>query len=162
MEQVGSIPVITDKIGYPIGIKDYKQLFGKDFDLEAYKKVHFRYYVGEFETINKTNSRVDEDGNLTPLHDMSYFDRSVPTIIGQNQRKVLGRDLFERAINSVDYLRAKGIDITHEIIKGRAHRDMSVNKVHYEGVKELGDRFIDDIFREFDTPSGQNKINEKV
>lgn len=74
----GSIPIPTEKLAYPIGVADYEALTGKKFDLESYSKIKFRYYVGELETQNKTDSRVDDNGNPAPMHDMSYFDRSVP------------------------------------------------------------------------------------
>ena len=40
------------------------------------------------------------------------------------------------------------IDITHIIFKGRDHRDLSFNSVKYTGVNELGDEFIENIFKD--------------
>ena len=79
----GSIPIPTEKLAYPLGIADYESLTGKRFDLESYSKIKFRYYVGELETQNKSNSRFDDFGQPAPMHDMSYFDRSVPTEVGK-------------------------------------------------------------------------------
>ena len=45
----------------------------------------------------KSSGRTDENGNLAPMHDMSYFDRSVPADVGETYRKSLGKDMFERA-----------------------------------------------------------------
>ena len=44
----------------------------------------------------KSSGRTDENGNLAPMHDMSYFDRSVPADVGETYRKSLGKDMFER------------------------------------------------------------------
>lgn len=97
----GSIPFPSKGIGYPIGIQDYEYLFGKSFDMDSYSKIKFRYYVGELETTTKAPDRMDEEGAPAPMHDMSYFDRSVPTEVGIKQRTALGQDLFLRADRSV-------------------------------------------------------------
>ena len=85
----GSIPIPTEKLAYPLGIADYESLTGKRFDLESYSKIKFRYYVGELETQNKSDSRFDDFGQPAPMHDMSYFDRSVPTEVGKYQWKTI-------------------------------------------------------------------------
>lgn len=48
----GSIPIPESNIGYPVGIADFKELFGKEFNEEAYKSIDFAYYVGEHEASN--------------------------------------------------------------------------------------------------------------
>ena len=137
----GSIPIPSEKIGYPIGISDYEQLFEKPFDKENYSKINFRYYVGELETINTTQERFDDDGNPAPMHDMSYFDRSIPYQIGLQQRNALGKEMFKRAKKTVEYLKKSGIKISHTIIPGRSHNNRSGH-----GVNELGDKFIKDTY----------------
>lgn len=138
----GSIPIPTEKLAYPIGLADYEALTGKKFDLESYSKIKFRYYVGELETQNKTNSRVDENGNPAPMHDMSYFDRSVPREVGKQQRKILGTEMFTRVEKTIQILQSLGIDIQHKIFLGRAHNNRSGT-----GVNELGDKFINDTYK---------------
>lgn len=138
----GSIPIPTEKIEYPIGILNYEGLTCKKFDLESYLKIKFRYYVSEFETQDKTNSRADDLGNPAPIHDMSYFERSVPTDIGKQQRKILGTEMFCRAKKTIEILQSLGIDIQHKIILGRTHNNRSGI-----GVNELGDKFINDTYR---------------
>lgn len=142
----GSIPLLDATLDYPIGIKNYRELFGKDFDMEEYKKIQFEYYVGELETINKSNDRRLENGELAPMHDMSYFDRSVPINVGIRQRKLLGYDMFERVQRTISKLKEKGVHINHQILKSRTHRNMEVNGTQYKGVNELGDKIIDDTF----------------
>lgn len=138
----GSIPIPTKKMAYPIGIADYESLTGKKFDLESYSKIKFRYYVGELETQNKSDSRVDDFGQPAPMHDMSYFDRSVPTEVGKYQRNVLGTEMFSRAQNTIQILQNLGINVQHKIILGRGH-----NNRNGIGVNELGDKFINDTYK---------------
>lgn len=138
----GSIPVPTKDLSYPLGIADYEQLTGKEFDFENYSKIKFRYYVGELETQNKSNTRVDDFGNLAPMHDMSYFNRSVPVDVGKKQREIFGKDMFSRAKRTIQVLKSLGIDIQHEIILGRGH-----NNTDGIGVNELGDKIISDTYK---------------
>lgn len=138
----GSIPIPTEKITYPIGIADYESLTGKSFDLESYSKIKFRYYVGEFETQNKSDSRFDDYGRPAPIHDMSYFDRSVPTEVGKAQRNILGTEMFCRVENTIQILKKLGIDVQHKIILGRSH-----NNRNGIGVNELGDKYIIDTYK---------------
>ena len=49
------------------------------------------------------------------MHDMSYFDRSVPADVGETYRKSLGKDMFERAKNPLQK-NAKGIRFAQETI----------------------------------------------
>lgn len=137
----GSIPIPTDYFAYPLGIADYESLTGEKFDLKSYSNIKFRYYVGEFETQNKSDSRVDDFGQPAPMHDMSYFNRSVPTEVGKYQRKILGTEMFSRAENTIQILKNMGINISHKIIWGRSHNNRSGI-----GVNELGDRFINDTY----------------
>ena len=122
---IGSIPVPSRSIGYPIGIEDFEKLFEKKFNMDSYSKIKFRYYVGELEPTMKAENRVDDDGMPAPMHDMSYFNKSVPTEIGKKQRNALGKDIFARANKTIEILRKQGIDIDLTIIPGRSHNDRS-------------------------------------
>ena len=112
--------------------------------MESYSNIKFRYYISEYETKIKSNTRFDEKGNNAPLHDMSYFDRSIPVEIGQKQRKLLGQEMFQRARNTIDKLKLMGIDVEHYIIKGRAH-----NNNEGIGVNEIADKYINECYNEF-------------
>lgn len=140
----GSIPIPTEGLGYPVGISDYKNLTGNEFDMISYSQINFTYYVGEFETQNKANTRVDENGNSAPMHDMSYFDRSVPIDVGKLQRSFLGTNMFDRAEKTIKILKSLGIDVKHIVIPGRAHNNKSGI-----GVNELGDKIINDTYVDF-------------
>lgn len=119
----GSIPIPNVNLDYPLGIKNYEELFGKKFDIKEYKKITFDYYIGSLECETKSSDRTDEDGNLVPMHDMSYLDRSVPKDVGTAQRKSLGYDMFDRAKNTVEVLRSNGVNISHTVIPNIAHND---------------------------------------
>lgn len=139
----GSIPVISDILDYPLGIKDFYKLTGKNFDFDNYKKIKFRYYVGELEDTRKSLDRYDDNHNYAPMHDMSYFNRSVPVDVGKMQRSLFGDNLFLRSQKIINYLQEQGIDISQTIFLGRSHNNESG-----VGVNELGDEFIYKIYNE--------------
>ena len=76
------------------------------------------------------------------MHDMSYFDRSVPIEVGKRHRNVLGTEMFCRAKKTIQLLQILGIDVQHKIILGRGH-----NNRNGIGVNELGDKFINDTYK---------------
>lgn len=168
----GSIPIPNTDLDYPLGIKNYNELFGKNFNMEEYKKITFDYYVGSLECEIKSLTRTDENGNLAPMHDMSYFDRSVPSDVGSVQRKNLGQDMFERADKTINILKSMGINISHRIIPNRTHNDKEAvelmrNNPNYKNVKGIHDeqrQIISSSFRNM--LQRQNSIkkenNEKV
>ena len=153
---IGSIPLPDKNIGYPIGIKDYNKLFNKDFDILSYSKIKFIYYVGELETAMKSKNRVDENGNPAPMHDMSYFSKSVPTDVGKEQRNMLGTQLFKRANETIKKLKEKNIDIKFIIIPKRTHNDKSGH-----GVNEYIVKIPATIYNEICDESLLNEDKEK-
>ena len=139
----GSIPIPNEEFGYPIGISDYKELTGKEFDMDSYSQIDFTYYVGELETQNKAETRFDENGDPVPMHDMSYFDRSVPINVGKNQRNLLGTNMFDRIEKTIEKLKSLGIKVNHVIIPGRSHNNRSGI-----GVNEIGDKIVNDAYKD--------------
>lgn len=137
----GSIPVPSNKIGYPIGIKDFKEITGYDFDYDAYRDVDFSYYAGSLEGETKFNYRKDDNGNLASVHDMSYYNRSVPTTVGQRQREIFGKDMLSRAQHTINYLNEHGITATHTILDGYTH-----NAEEGTSVTELSSNFIQEEY----------------
>ena len=86
----GSIPLPTDEFDYPLGIKDFTELFDSPFVENEYKKINFAYFVSEFEAntpayghdIEGNTIQRDEHGCVAnksqiipPMHDMSYMPR---------------------------------------------------------------------------------------
>ena len=144
----GSIPIPSNNIDYPLGIGGLK-----DFDSEAYSKIKFRYYVGEFETVNYAQDRQDVvDGKIIdipmPMHDMTYFPRSINPYTGKKYREYFGEDYFRRVDNVVKLYEDLGLDIKHTVIEDRAHKSMMVGNIFYEGINELNDKIIDDAYKE--------------
>lgn len=133
----GSIPLPTEEFPYPIGIKDFKELFGREFNEEEYKKIKFAYYVGELEAKDpawefdtygnpiKRDSKgtaIDSSQIIPPMHDMSFMKRSIDTEIGILQREKLGQDIQERWKNCIEYYKQNGYSITHKIYRGAEHK----------------------------------------
>lgn len=139
----GSIPIPTMDFNYPIGVLDYNEIFKKDFNLEAYKQIKFRYYVGELEGIQKSSNRYTDDHKNAPIHDMSYMERSTPMLVGKRLRETFGENIIERSNKQIEYLNNMGIDITQHIIQGRSHSDSLGH-----GVNELGDYYINKVYNE--------------
>lgn len=143
----GTIPVPTKKLKYPIGIQDYKTLFGKEFDSEAYKKIQFAYYVGEREGAKAGNYDINGDKITSnnqipaPMHDMSFRSVSTPKDIGVEQRKLLGQTLNERYKSSIEANKRYGIDMEGIVVKGSGHRNI-LNSVKTPSSKYLIDQLI--------------------
>ncbi|MBR6688836.1 MAG: alpha/beta hydrolase [Clostridia bacterium] len=132
----GSIPIPNDTLEYPFGTKDFEELFGKEFNLEAYKKIEFAYYVAELEA-NKEAWEFDIEGNvvkrdekgnqkdksqaIAPMHDMSYLVRSTGVKQGRAQREIWGRELAERYENCIKYYEDNGYRISSKIYRGSTH-----------------------------------------
>lgn len=138
----GSIPIPNIDLDYPLGVRNYEELFGKKFNIEDYKKMNFDYYVGSLECEIKSSTRFDENGNLAPMHDMSYFDRSVPTDVGKAQREALGQNMFERAEKTISILRSMGVNISHKILPNITHNnkeavELMKNNPSYKDVKGI-------------------------
>lgn len=164
----GSIPLPTTQFNYPLGIKDFKQLFGVDFNLEEYKKIKFAYFVGELETKdpswerdiegkkierNQKGQRVNLSQIIPPMHDMSYYPRSIDIQSGKYQRKILGEDLSQRHKKCIEYYQQNGYNITSKIYRGAEHRGiLSKSNPSFKNLLKdftlfykKGEKFSDDI-----------------
>ncbi len=131
----GTIPVPTRKIKYPIGIQDYEELFGKEFNSEDYKHIQFAYYVGEFEArkagdFDINGDRITSDAQIpAPMHDMSFRSVTTPKEVGIEQRKLLGQTLNERYKNAIEANKRYGIDIEGVIVSDSSHRYIYNEKI---------------------------------
>lgn len=135
----GSIPLPTTDLEYPLGIKDFTQLFGKDFNEDEYRKIQFAYYVSELEAKdpaweydiegkpierNQYNQVINNNQIIPPMHDMSYYPRSIDVQRGKYQRQILGEDLSQRHKNCIEYYEKNGYNITSKIYRGAEHKGM--------------------------------------
>ncbi len=132
----GTIPIPTDELNYPFGTRDFKELFGKEFNAEAYKRIGFAYYVAELEA-NKEAWEFDTDGKvikrnekgepidasqiIAPMHDMSYLVRSTGVAEGRAQRARWGKELATRYERCIEYYKENGYNISSKIYKGSTH-----------------------------------------
>ena len=143
----GTIPVPTKKLKYPIGIQDYKTLFGKEFDSEAYKKIQFAYYVGEREgakagSYDINGEKITSNNQIpAPMHDMSFRSVTTPKDVGFEQRKLLGQTLNERYKNAIEANKRYGIDMEGIVVSGSSHRNIH-NSVKTPSSKYLKDQII--------------------
>ena len=122
----GSIPIPSSQLDYPLGTKNFRQLFGQDFNEEAYREITFNYYVGELETLTES---CDRNGKIYPMHDMSYMERSVPSIQGEQYRQMYGQDMFARADTIVKILQKDGYKISHQVLPNIAHNEREANDI---------------------------------
>lgn len=133
---IGSIPMPMEECGgiqldYPAGTNNYEELFGKPFDIDAYKQIQFGYYVAEKEGDRLSSTRVKEDGTPAPMHDMSYMDRSMPNAVGQNLRNAFGKDMFDRCKNQLSIYKEMGLNISaHQPFKGM-HNEIGTQQFKY-------------------------------
>lgn len=131
----GTIPVPSKKIKFPIGIADYVELFGKEFDSEAYKQIQFGYYVAEKEAeepggFDITGERIKNNTQIAaPMHDMSFRSVTTPKDVGIVQRQLLGKTLDERYKNAIKANKIYGIDIEGIIVSGSTHKDIHNSRV---------------------------------
>ena len=127
---VGTIPVPSKKIKFPIGIQDYIELFGREFDSNTYKQIQFAYYVGEKEAEEPGNFDINGDiitSNkqiAAPMHDMSFRGETTPKDVGIIQRQLLGKSLNERYKNAIEANKIYGIDIEGIVVEGATHGDI--------------------------------------
>lgn len=126
----GTIPIPTKKLKFPLGIQDYKELFGKDFNSEAYKQIQFGYYVAEKEaqepgSFDINGYRIKGNKQIAaPMHDMSFRSVTTPRDVGILQRQLLGKTLDERYKNAIEANKRYGVDIEGIIVSGATHKDI--------------------------------------
>lgn len=155
---VGSIPIPDSELPYPCGIKDFEELFGKEFDKESYRQIDFAYYVGEHEASRPGN--YDRNGNLIgkdtkavamPMHDMSYHPRSMDTETGRMLREKYGETMQDRLDSATNYYRENGYSF-----KSKIYRDVAHNRVTYRDLNEASnDNRITKYFGLLDVPNGE-------
>lgn len=151
---IGSIPMpLTEENGipldYPVGVNNYAEIFGKEFNFEAYKKINFRYYVAEKEDKRLSESRKKEDGSPAPMHDMSYMQRSMPQNVGKNLRFAFGLDMNSRCRNQLAMYKEMGLNISaHPPYKDIMHNE----------IRNLAYKYIDDCMCEYIKTKEKNII----
>ena len=132
----GTIPIPLDEIDYPIGIKNYEELFGKKFNIEAYKKIQFGYYVAEYEEKEQGSYDINGEKITThsqipaPMHDMSYRAITTKKEVGKKQRELLGETMNKRYKNTIEYYKKLGIDISGIILRSASHANIFDSRIN--------------------------------
>ena len=106
-----------DKLPYPFGIADYKELFGRDFDIEAFKKVNFQFYIGDredevprFDTIRDENYREGGTGdNFAPKDSATLY------------KQIYGTEFFTRFQKVLEEYEKAGLNIGLKIYEDDCH-----------------------------------------
>ena len=101
------IPVPSEDFDWPIGIRNFKEVTGHDFDMNVYKNIRQYCYIdsGEYDhPCTDDDLRHDDAGNIAPMADMTYMDRSVDAKTGRAYRLKYGSEQFERISNVVEDL----------------------------------------------------------
>ena len=131
----GTIPIPSAELGYPIGIKNYEELFNKKFNEEAYRKIQFGYYVAEYEECEPgkydiNGKRITDSSQIpAPMHDMSYRGITTTRDVGIKQRELFGETMNERYKNAIDYYRNLGINISGIILRDARHNNIFDSRV---------------------------------
>lgn len=139
---IGSIPVLNDNLSYPLGLKDYEKICKYKFNYEEYKKIVFRYFVAENEALERREGVIDEQGHFAPLHDMSYFERSINSDEGQKYRDLYGVYMDQRFTNVMHDYQDLGIDIMKYELVNTLHADayikmLPILKKWYKNYKKI-------------------------
>lgn len=110
----------AEKLQYPFGIQDFKEIFGKEFNEEAFNQIAFRFYIGEYEYI---------DPNLDGIRDDNYGirmdgkpgtgQRFAPKEIAENYKRIynsrykgdINLSVYERLQNTLAEYENAGLDI---------------------------------------------------
>ncbi len=108
------------QLKYPFGIQNFKELFGKEFNEEEFRKIAFRFYVGEYEHI---------DPNLDGIRDDNYGirmdgrpgtgERFAPKEIADEYKRIYNNEyqsdinlsVYERLQNVLEQYEKSGLNI---------------------------------------------------
>lgn len=166
----GSIPIPSKDIDYPIGIRDYEELFGKVFDKTAFKKIQYGYYVAENE--ERENAEWDINGDFieskkqipAPMHDMSFRSVTTTKDVGKAQRERLGQTMNERYRNSIEYYKELDIDISAIILRDADHGTIfngSLTRTSPYLKNQILNFYYNGIPLQYDEINCVKKMNEK-
>lgn len=100
------------ELGYPLGIKDFKELTGNNFNEEAYKKMKIQMYLGDKE---HTNPMYDV---IRKGHEHARF---VPPNQSEKYKGIYGQTLWERFYNAVEAYEENGCNIGIKLYEDDCH-----------------------------------------
>lgn len=99
----------AEKLKYPFGIQDFKELFGKEFNEQAFRQIAFRFYIGEYEHIDPNLDGIRDDNYGTRTDDKpGTGERFAPKKIAEEYKKIYN-NMFQSNINLSIYERLKNV-----------------------------------------------------
>lgn len=116
------VPIVENgkNLEYPFGIKDFQELFGKDFDEKSFRDISFRFYVGEYEYLDPNldgirteNYGIRSDGkagsgeNFAP----SQVAKKYKDVFNSKYREDDELSVFERFSNVLADYEKNGLDV---------------------------------------------------
>ena len=107
----------ADKLPYPFGIADYTELFGREFDIESFKKVAFQFYIGD---------REDEVPRFDTIRDENYIKGGTgknfaPKELATQYKGIYGTEFFVRFQKVLEEYEKAGLNIGLKIYKNDCH-----------------------------------------
>ena len=110
-----------NKLQYPFGIKDYAELFGKEFDMDSFSQIAFRYYIGEYEYVAPNLDGIREDnygirrdgrpGTGDKFFAPKYITEECKKIYNPNYRSDYNFSVYESLQNVLEQYELAGLDM---------------------------------------------------
>ncbi len=114
------------RLGYPFGVEDYFELFGKDFSEKAYKSISFQFYIGDKED-TKTVYDTIRDENYSSNGSGSMF---APESLAKIYKKMYGNPFFERFKNVLKQYEDADAKIGLKIYENDCHSMIRKQDLH--------------------------------
>lgn len=119
------------KLQYPFGTKDYVELFDKEFDIDSFSQIAFRYYIGEYEYVDPNLDGIRNDNYGTrrdgrPGTGDKYF---APQYIAEEYKNIYNPkymsdynfSVYERLKNVLEQYELAGLDMKYIIYSQDCH-----------------------------------------
>lgn len=124
-----------ESLGYPFGVKDYYELFGRKFLKEDYKRINFQFYIGDREDIKTVHDTIRdenyEEGKTGPVF--------APKELASLYKSMYGTPFFERFKNVLNQYEIAGAIIGLKIYENDCHSMITAEDFH--GIIDNGQFF---------------------
>lgn len=134
------------KLPYPFGIKGYEELLGREFNIEAFKKINFQFYIGDKEEIGNGKPYTSEQAKrFDTIRDENYEEGKTgnnfaPENLAKLYKQLYGTPFFERFMNALKVYEENGLNIGLKIYEDNCHLPITA-----EDLKVIisGERYFD-------------------
>ncbi len=145
---------------YPFGIKDFADVFGKEFDFDSFSKIAFRYYIGEYEYIDpnldgirEDNYGIRRDGRPGTGNNFAPKDAAdeYKSIYNSNYRSDYNFSVYERLQHVLEQYELAGLDMRYMIYPHDCHTPITAKDLRdaqFEGginFSENGSKMISKV-----------------